>query len=49
MATIRVLHYDSLPFVNEWVWSEVCLNGTVSSLFLENKAEFQQNKVAKAT
>ena len=32
-----------LPFVNKWVWSKVRSNGTVFSLFLENKAEFQEN------
>ena len=39
--TILVLGDDTLPFVNEWVWSKVHSNGTVFSLFLENKAKFQ--------
>ena len=34
---------DTLPFVNEWVWSKVCWNGTVFSLFLETKAKFQKS------
>ena len=33
----------TLPFVSEWVWSKVRSNGTVLSLFLENKAEFQRS------
>ena len=37
-----VLCGDTLPLVNECVWSKVCSNGTVFSFFLENKAEFQK-------
>ena len=34
---------DTLSFVNEWVWSKARSNGTVFSLYLENKAEFQKS------
>ena len=34
---------DTLPFVNEWVWSKVRSNCTFFSLLLESKAEFQIN------
>ena len=33
---------DTLPFLNEWVWSKGRSNGTVFSIFLENKAELQK-------
>ena len=38
-----VLCDDTLLFGNEWVWSKVRSNGTVLSLFLENKAKFQKS------
>ena len=34
---------DTLPFVNEWVRSNTCSNGTVLSCFLEFKAKFQKS------
>ena len=44
---LRVLFEDTLPFVNEWVWSKVRSNGTVFSLCLENKDELK--KVANSS
>ena len=40
---IRVFCDDTLPFLNEWVWSKVRSKGTFFSLYLENKAEFQKS------
>ena len=50
MATgkiIRVLCDDTLPFVNELVWSKVCSNGAVFSLFLENKPNLKKKVILK--
>ena len=42
MAIIRVLCDDTLPFVNERVWSKVRSNGTVFALFLETRLNFKK-------
>ena len=48
-VTIRVLYDDTLPFVNEWVWSKVRSNGTFFFTFSREPGPISKKWQVEAT